>query len=115
MVPSEKYIITREFLVKHEACEEQLELFDHYFPEGKVLVTEELAIRFAHHFCWDWIAEQTLRDEAWYEYDGLVSCYYDQYMNDGRGFTDYKKYVKKTAATWAKLFLSQSESEPSPL
>lgn len=58
--------ITEEDLKAHQACDEQLALFVELFPNG-VEVTEEVCLKYAQDFDWDWAACEFLslteRDE----------------------------------------------------
>lgn len=56
--------ITYKFLVSLDACETYLETFDKIFPYG-VVVTEELAVRHAEDFDWEWAITRLLEGESY--------------------------------------------------
>ena len=55
--------ITTTLLRRKRACQNQIELFISYFPEG-VVITESICLAHATEFDWDWAARKLLRPPA---------------------------------------------------
>jgi hypothetical protein len=70
--------ITTDTLRERRACAEQVELFASLFPDG-VEVTEELCVKHAQDFGWDWASEYLLPRLAHEAYDEAVRPAYKAY------------------------------------
>lgn len=60
--------VTYDQLRAADACNGQLEIFSELFPDGEVVLTEELAVTHAEKFDWNWMAYHLLRRSGcvWY-------------------------------------------------
>jgi hypothetical protein len=68
--------ITSELLREKQACTEQIKLFSSLFPMGTE-VTEELCVRHAKDFNWDWATASLLPPSAREAYNEAVRLAYE--------------------------------------
>ena len=56
--------VTAELLRAKDACEDQVNMFESLFPEG-VEITQELCVKHAGDFDWNWAAKNFLPRRMW--------------------------------------------------
>jgi hypothetical protein len=119
-------MITYDTLRTAGACQEQRELFRQLFPKGTE-VTEELCVRHAQDFDWEWAAENLLDDAtrkvyndaeapAWKAYEDAVGAALKAYddtaasawkVYDDTRASALRAYTNTAASAFAKAWLSQ--------
>ena len=70
--------ITVEQLKKLKACQPQLDLFEKLGLDG-VEITEELCVKHAQDFDWDWASERLLCRSALEEYKRVMGLAWEEY------------------------------------
>jgi hypothetical protein len=110
-------MITYDTLRTAGACQEQRELFRQLFPKGTE-VTEELCVRHAQDFDWEWAAENLLDYAAWKAYRAAETSawrvYTDTMASAWEVYDDTRAsaetaYTDTMASAFAKAWLSQEE------
>ena len=97
--------LTVETLKSKKACQPQIDLFRSLFGDS-VEVTEELCVKHAQDFNWDWAADTLLSESAredYYKATGPALKVYNKATAPA-----LKVYIKATASAWARAYLSDN-------
>lgn len=83
--------ITKELLLERHACNEQVEKFNTFFPDG-VELTEEVCLKYCHEFNVVWCAWALLSDENNSKFCALIRPSHEKFLIDTEpAFMVYKR------------------------
>lgn len=91
--------ITTSLLRQHDACANQVKLFNTYWPDG-CIITSELCVAHALEFDWDWAARHLLSASANAKYDRATASAQAEY--DRATAPAWAEYNCATASAWTE-------------
>ena len=83
--------ITPEWLKEHDACEDQVTLFEEIWPDGAAITQEALATAASAGLNLEWLAERLFSDSTYADYEVQRALLYADYLaNRAPAYADYR-------------------------
>ena len=103
--------ITRKWLEEHDACEDQVKLFEEIWSEGAVVTQEALARAAQAGLNLEWLAERLFSDSTYAEYEVQRDLLYADYLTKHAvPYADYRaKWHQVSGEFDARLTALESE------